>query len=424
MLVNAFTAMKKINVTRKRNTFIHACMVGTSGGFCVLHSVSRLCFSDGGAEKERSFLLFEKRNIQQRSSLSSSAPFTLFRKGLLLFLFLPGTIPTLPTMSSRPVRRKKPQPHPEDLSFRSHSSVVLFRQLSDAINPDGTVYQVKTKNIDLEDDNLKRELPQTSRISSFTIDATLPMAQDNDRFFLRFFPFSEETDMNKKVFAKEPSSEVGFFGWVWRFFVRLFMVITLDPINRLYFARGLQDSLPYQAPHESLVLSTLIRELDKVDADGGSNNNKSRIWISLRLAFKNRNTSRILMQNFVGIRFDKLWHWHTQIRWNRLFDFLSNLPFLGFFGFSATENFPSSKNHAIRAIVRGFASGSWLTRFLTSNQEDLVTFGEAAAAQNLAAEGNGFEEANRNQYGTYFGRKKTNEFRLEHRLPTGKFSHP
>ena len=39
-------------------------------------------------------------------------------------------------------------------------------------------------------------------------------------------------------------------------------------------------------------------------------------------------------------------------------------------------------------------------------------------AQNLAAESNGFELANRNQFGTYVGRRKTNEFRFHHRLPT------
>ena len=38
-------------------------------------------------------------------------------------------------------------------------------------------------------------------------------------------------------------------------------------------------------------------------------------------------------------------------------------------------------------------------------------------AQNLAAESNGFETANRNQYGTHVGRLYTNEFRLHHRLP-------
>lgn len=42
------------------------------------------------------------------------------------------------------------------------------------------------------------------------------------------------------------------------------------------------------------------------------------------------------------------------------------------------------------------------------------------AAQNLAQESSGFEEANRNQFGTYFGREITNSFRLEHRLTTDK----
>ena len=48
----------------------------------------------------------------------------------------------------------------------------------------------------------------------------------------------------------------------------------------------------------------------------------------------------------------------------------------------------------------------------------MVTDNPNNTAQNLAAESNNFEVANRNQYGNYFGRLKTNEFRYHHRLPT------
>ena len=62
-------------------------------------------------------------------------------------------------------------------------------------------------------------------------------------------------------------------------------------------------------------------------------------------------------------------------------------------------------------------SGHYWTRLLTG-RESLVTDDPNAAAQNLAAESNGFESANRNQHGTTLGRAKTNAFRLQHRLPT------
>jgi hypothetical protein len=48
----------------------------------------------------------------------------------------------------------------------------------------------------------------------------------------------------------------------------------------------------------------------------------------------------------------------------------------------------------------------------------LLTDNPKNVAQNLAAESNGFEVANRNQYGNHFGRARTNAFRFDHRLPT------
>jgi hypothetical protein len=62
--------------------------------------------------------------------------------------------------------------------------------------------------------------------------------------------------------------------------------------------------------------------------------------------------------------------------------------------------------------------GNWLTRVITGGREGLVTDNPNITAQNLAAESNGFELANRNQHGTYIGRRKTNSFRWDHRLPT------
>ena len=67
--------------------------------------------------------------------------------------------------------------------------------------------------------------------------------------------------------------------------------------------------------------------------------------------------------------------------------------------------------------ARANAAGAWWTRVLTGRQE-LAVDDQYFIAQNLAAESNGFETANRNQHGSYFGRLKTNKFRLTHRLPT------
>jgi len=55
---------------------------------------------------------------------------------------------------------------------------------------------------------------------------------------------------------------------------------------------------------------------------------------------------------------------------------------------------------------------------LTEHREGLITDNSnKTMAQNLAAESNGFEVANRNQFGTYVGRLKTNDFRIMNRLP-------
>ena len=54
---------------------------------------------------------------------------------------------------------------------------------------------------------------------------------------------------------------------------------------------------------------------------------------------------------------------------------------------------------------------------MLTGRESLVTDDQNALSQNLAAEGNGFEAANRNQFGAYIGRQRTNAFRMHHRLP-------
>lgn len=283
---------------------------------------------------------------------------------------------------------------------------VAFRQTAEKPQP-GT-HEVSFAN------QQGRELEPGSVISFGALQSTLAMAYDNERFFgdayqeLLREALKRMAHLSDAGYWEAPKKEMGFFGSLWRFFARLFMSMTVDQVNRLRFSRGIQYLIPFMSIYEAFTLGGVIRAFD---SDG-----RDLDRFNLNLAFANRNTSRILVQN-LNSRWDWVWHLSTQITNSRMFDLLSNLPFLGFLGFPATENFPASRDHAINGILRPVLEGSWITRFITG-QESVVTFDSQAAAQNLGAESTGFETANRNQYGTLFGREKTNDFRLEHRLPT------
>jgi len=206
------------------------------------------------------------------------------------------------------------------------------------------------------------------------------------------------------------SQEVGFLGKSWRRFLKQLLLSTLDETNLLRISRPMQLSLSFLTAHESYIASQLIEAFER--------GQKSGIETALSVAFQNRNVSRLVVQTVLD-RHDFLWHWSTAIRWNRVFDAIGQLPAVGITRFPATENFPSTRDHALASIFRILlGQGNWITRVITQGRESLITDNPKAVAQNLAAESNGFELANRNQYGTYFGRRKTNEFRAAHRLPT------
>jgi hypothetical protein len=300
----------------------------------------------------------------------------------------------------------------------SYVSNVAFRNLSQGIAKDGSFFQVQDRSV-VFDYEVDHEVAKSTPHSQAAIVSILPMARDNDRFFddgefgygdlLVTVAATLGADVESgSQFWKEGDSETTFLGWIWRVFVRLLLAFINDGVNRLRFTRGVQDSLPFLTGYESYAVGGVIRafDLDERDLD----------WYNLRLAFKNLNASRVLVQNLA--RCDFFWHWSTQVTWNRAFDLLGQFPIIGITSFPPTENFPSTKRHALQAIVRGIFQGSFLTRLVTGNREGLVTLDRNTAAQNLAPESNGFEEANRNQFGTYFGREMTNEFRLEHRLTT------
>ena len=208
----------------------------------------------------------------------------------------------------------------------------------------------------------------------------------------------------------EANSEIGVVGGAWRGILKRTVVFCMDDINALQLSRVLQLFLPFQTGYEAYILGQLIAALDS----GITTNARS----ALDIAFRNRNVSRIVVQQ-MGARFDFVWHWCHQITRNRLYDSWGQLPLVGFTSFPATENFPSTRDHAFASIFRiVLGEGNWITRVVTQNRQGLVTTNPNNLAQNLAAESNGFELANRNQYGTHFGRTKTNAFRFHHRLPT------
>lgn len=302
-----------------------------------------------------------------------------------------------------------------DYSVRTVKSTVKFHALDEELE-DGNFEKVQEREIEFGEDTL-RELPATSRIShAITVSSTLPIAQDNDRFFGSGGRYRRALDKALENITpdkgrREPADYVGFLGWLWRWVIRVYIALTIDPINRLRYTRGIQTTLPFQASYESFILGGLIGSFD---LDTRRRDGRSR-----RLVFKNRNASRIMMQNFP--RWDRAWHLSTQVRWNRFFDLLSLVPVLPVFpqfSFPGTENNNGSRDFAIGAILRPFFAGSFFTRAVTGGQEGLVVLDKNTPAQNLAAEATGLEIANRSQYGTWFGRMKTNEFRLEHRLPT------
>lgn len=201
-----------------------------------------------------------------------------------------------------------------------------------------------------------------------------------------------------------------FVGKLWRTLLMYILLISFDVMNALRLTRPLQLSLPFLTAHEAYLVAQVIEAFDT--------GKQEEIRYALSLAFMNRNVSRLLLQN-IRLRYDFLWHWHTMITWNRLFDGWGQFPIIGITSFPPTENFPSTRNHALASIFRlVLGPGNWPTRVFTGGREGLLTDTPENVAQNLAAESNGFEFANRNQYGTYIGRRKLNEFRKAHRLPT------
>jgi len=236
-----------------------------------------------------------------------------------------------------------------------------------------------------------------------------PMSERDPAFFKTCAHSLQDKMANGSVRDFQANDEVGIVGGAWRGVLKRLMMSSYDEINTLLLTRQVLLSMPFQTGYEAYVLGQLVEAFESGRMDD--------IQYTLSVAFRNRNVSRVLVQ-LVGSRYDFVWHWSTMISWNRPFDAWGQLPIVGFTAFPPTENFPDARNHALTSIFRVvLGPGNWITRVVTG-REGLLTDDPNATAQNLAAESNGFELANRRQYGTHAGRRKTNEFRFMHRLPT------
>lgn len=250
-----------------------------------------------------------------------------------------------------------------------------------------------------------------------TAKATGPVAKEDCIFFNeRGGQSLQERIRSGDITDLHINAERGILGGAWRGIMRKLLLLTLDETNGLRLGRQLQLFLPFLTGLEAYILSQVIEALD------GKKTHllrKANVEYALKIAFLNRNVSRIIVQN-IGPRWDYLFHWDQAVTNLRLYDVFSQIPILGnITSFPATENFPDTRDHAVASTFRIlFGKGNWITRVLTQNRQGLNTDDpDKNIAQNLAAESNGFELANRNQYGTYIGRLKTNQFRVDNRLP-------
>jgi hypothetical protein len=242
-----------------------------------------------------------------------------------------------------------------------------------------------------------------------TARATAPLAKEDAAFFEQRGSSLMDKIQSGDVRDFTVNSEVGFFGGAWRGVLKRLILSQFDEVNSLRLTRPLQAFMPFATGYEAYIIGQLIEGMDS--------GRKRDIKYTLNIAFQNRNISRILLR-LMFPRYDFLWHSSTAVKWNRVFDAWGRLPIVGISRFAGSENFVGTRDHALASIFRILlGQGNWLTRVFTRGRQGLVTDNPKNVAQNLAAEVTGFELANRNQFGTYIGRRKTNEFRFMHRLP-------
>jgi hypothetical protein len=204
---------------------------------------------------------------------------------------------------------------------------------------------------------------------------------------------------SKDIRDLDLESEVGRIGRFRLSRLRRKMIRNLDEINCLRLSRQLQYYLPMQSAYDSYLINQLIQALEgKMKAEETN--------FVLNVAFKSRNISRIISK--IGPNFDFSDHDHQIVSSGRLSDLATRYPLIGVSQLPATENWMPLRNYI-----------PWIGSVLLSGRKELYTSNqEAIKAQNMSAEMHGFELANRNVFGAYAGRLRTNEFRSENRFPT------
>jgi hypothetical protein len=175
-------------------------------------------------------------------------------------------------------------------------------------------------------------------------------------------------------------------GRIWRRVLQSLICATRDDANVLRITRVLQFSIPFQTSYEAYLIGELIAAL---------RSDTAHLAFALNVIFQNRNATRVLIRNMP--RWDILFHQDQQLRHAIFYDAFGVT--IGLIGFPASENFVNTRNFTVASIFRFIlGEGHFVTRFLTGRQA-LITDNPNVTAQNLAAEGAGFETANRAQWG-------------------------
>jgi hypothetical protein len=192
--------------------------------------------------------------------------------------------------------------------------------------------------------------------------------------------------MDTSIQNLNTSCDVEFTGRIWRRVLQSLICATRDDANVLRITRALQASIPFQTAYEAYVIGELIAAL---------RGDKAHLAYALSVVFQNRNVTRVLIRNM--LRWDILFHQDQQLRHAIFYDAFGVT--IGLIGFPVSENFVNTRNFTIASILRlVLGEGHFVTRVLTGRQA-LITDNPNVAAQNLAAEGAGFETANRAQWG-------------------------
>jgi hypothetical protein len=243
------------------------------------------------------------------------------------------------------------------------------------------------------------------------------MTADNEHFFqIKALELDQKLqEMHSMIVDgkgyQPPNKETqGLMGAFVRFFVdctvRLWR-LNRDAENRMRFTRGLQNSMYMLSAIESFLIAEVLKSHDSENPT---------LYASRRsAAFQVRNTFRVFVQQMKA--YDRLYHWSYMVSHNKMFEFLSQIPLLSTFtSFPPSENQVGTKSMALNSILRNLFEGTLMGRRISGHRQALVTDNPNAKAQNLTPESCEFETANRQQHGTYIGRRKTQAFRMEHRL--------